>query len=753
MATAKKITTKTSAIGLALPRVESVSKVTGRALYFADISRPDALWVGFLRSPYAHARILRIDPTRARRHPGVNAVITGKDVSPRLEGLTLQDATVLARDRVLYIGEKVAGVAAVDRETVEEALGLIEVEYEELPAVFDPLDAMKPEAPLLHPDYANYRGMNKEPSLKNVRSVEQGSKGDIERGFAESDEIFENTFRTQMVHQAFIEPRGGVVDVDAQGRVAIWHCHQAPFAARKSLARHADLPEEMIMVHPLSTGGSFGGKLSYDDIVCLYYLAKAARKPVKYVENYSEELMDGQPRHAAVTTLRTGVKKDGRLWAWDGKVFYNGGAYGGRTPRNGMNGTLLLAGAYRTPHTRMAGYIVYTNQVPCGFFRAPGEVQTLYGVESHMDMMAEKLGLDPLEFRLRNVLRPGDTRPTDEPLRDPRGIEVLKRLRQITGWQRAKPRSSKPNILIGRGLALGDRHIGSGESSAELFLEADGSLRLATAVRDVGVGAYTMHRQVTAEVLGIDPELIRIDATGTDGPYDEGVRGQRGTHIEGQAVYRAANALMELLREKAAQFWKVSKEDIRWEKGCARLKKTKKILTLPELARMTNGQPLRALGHCKGGRPEVYAFQAISAEVEVDRESGQVGIRRLSLALDATKVINPIIYQGQIDGAAVQGLGFSLMENLVVEEGKVLALNLGDYKIPTIRDVPPLVTSRVKAQEGPGPFQAKSVAESAIGIIAPAIANAVYDATGVRIKEAPITAEKILAGLKEKKPG
>lgn len=751
MATQKKSNTPKTAIGRALPRVESASKVTGRALYFADVIRPGALWVGFLRSPYPHARILNVDTSRARRLPGVKAVISGKDVSPRLEGLTLQDATVLARDRVLYIGEKVAGVAAVDRETVEEALGLIEVEYQELPAVFDPLEAMKPEAPLLHPDYPHYKGFNKEPSLKNVRSVERGSKGDIDRGFAESDEVFENTFRTQMVHQAFIEPRGGVVDVDAQGRVAIWHCHQAPFAVRKSLARHADLPEEMIMVHSLSTGGSFGGKLSYDDIICLYYLAKAARQPVKYVESYSEELMDGQPRHAAVVTLRTGVKKDGRLWAWDGKVFYNGGAYGGRTPRNGMNGTLLLAGAYRTPHTRMAGYIVYTNQVPCGFFRAPGEVQTLFGVESHMDMMAEALGLDPLEFRLKNVLRPGDTRPTGEPLRDPRGIEVLKRIGQISGWRRAKPRPSRPNTLIGRGLALGDRHIGSGESSAELFLEADGSLRLATAVRDVGVGAYTMHRQVTAEVLEIDPELIRIDATGTDGPYDEGVRGQRGTHIEGQAVLRAATALVEALRKKAAEFWKVTDENVRWEKGCARLKGTKKVLSLSELAQLSNGQPLRGLGHCKGVRPDVYAFQAISAEVEVDRESGQVEIRRISLALDATKVINPIIYQGQIDGATVQGLGFALMENMPVEDGRVLTLNLGDYKIPTISDVPPLVTSRVKAEEGPGPFGAKSVAEAAIGIIAPAIANAVYDATGVRIKEAPITAEKILFELNKER--
>jgi CO/xanthine dehydrogenase Mo-binding subunit len=326
---------------------------------------------------------------------------------------------------------------------------------------------------------------------------------------------------------------------------------------------------------------------------------------------------------------------------------------------------------------------------------------------------------------------------------------VLKRVREISGWRKAKPRPSNPNVLIGRGIALGDRHIGSGESSAEIFVDADGSLRLATGVRDVGVGAYTMHRQVAAEVLGIDPEIIRITPTGTDGPYDEGVRGQRGTHIEGQAVHRAATALTQALRQKAAQIWKVSDEGVRWKKGRAHLQRSRKFLTLLDLARASNGQPLRGYGHCKGGRPEVYAFQVIAAEVEVDRASGQMKIRRLDLALDATKVINPIVYQGQIDGAAIQGVGFTVMENLAVEEGRVLTLNLGDYKIPTIRDVPPLVTSRVQAKEGPGPFGAKSVAESAIGIVAPAVANAVYDATGVRIQEAPITAEKIFSALME----
>ena len=743
-----------SVIGRGIPRVEGFSKVTGASVYSADVKRPNALWGGFLRSPYPHARILNVDTSRATKIVGVKAIITGKDVSPRLEGCSLQDKPVLARERVRYVGEKVAAVAATSKDEVEEALELIDVEYEELPAVFDPMDAMKPEAPILHPDYALYKGINKDESWRNVRSAERSHKGDIDRGFAESDRIFEHTFQTQAVHHAFVEPRAGLLEIDQQGRVDIWQCHQAPFQIRSWLAAHADLPEEMIAVHPVSTGGSFGGKQGSEDIICTYYLARASGRPVRYVESYAEELQDGQPRHPAVITLRTGVKRDGRLWAWDGKIFYNGGAYGSRTPRNGMNGTFLMAGTYRTPHVRMEGYIVYTNRVPSGYFRAPGELQALFAAESHMDMMAEELGLDPYEFRLLNALREGDTKPNGKPLRDPCAVQVLQRVAEVSKWKNPALRSSKgrPNVLLGRGLSLGDRHIGSGESSAQLFLEPNGSLRLVTAVRDVGVGAYTMHRQVVAEVLGVDPELVRIEVGGTDtGPYDEGVRGQRGTHVEGQAVWRAANSLMEILRDQAASRWNVETEQVRWERGQAFLTGSKRLnLSLRDLAHLSANSPPVGFGHFKAREPHNYAFQAMVAEVEVDRETGQVEVRGLNLAHDVTKIINPIIYQGQIEGAVMQGVGFTLSEHLVVEDGRVTTLSFGDYKIPTIRDLPSLTTSRVPANEGPGPFGAKAVAECGIGLVAPAIANAVYNATGVRVTELPISPEKILKGLAER---
>jgi CO/xanthine dehydrogenase Mo-binding subunit len=744
--------TAASVIGRPLPRAEGRAKVTGACPYTADIFQPGALWGKFLRSPLPHARILTIDTAKAKKVAGVKAVIAGGDVSPRLEGYTLQDKPILARGKVLYCGEKVAAVAAVDKDAAEEAASLIEVDYEELPAVFDPLQAMEERAPRLHPEYASYLGpASMAPDLKNVQSVVRAAKGDIERGFTESDEIFENTFRTQMVHQGFIEPRACLVAIDREGRVEVWFCHQASFKVRRWMAVHLGISEEKIIVYPVALGGSFGGKEGYEEALCTYYLAAAAGKPVKVVETYAEELLDGEPRHAAIVKLRTGVKKDGRLWAWEGKIFYNGGAYAARkpSPKANMSGTFMLAGSYNIPHTLMEGYAIYTNQIPCGYFRAPGEPQTLFAVESHIDMIAEALGLDALEFRLKNVLRRGDTRATGEPLSDPRGDAALSELGKICRWKKPLP-PAKRGKLRGRGLALGDRHVGHGESSAEIYLERDGAVRLVTSVRDQGVGAYTMHRQVAAETLGIEPGLIQVEIKGTaDGPYDEGVRGARGAHVEGQAVLRAAGDFIECLRRQAAAYWRVDISDVEWQAGRAWLLngRKSKSLGLEEIARMIEA-PLKGCGHYKAEKkPSVYSFQAIAADVEVDVETGAARVEKLYFTYDVTKVINPVIHQGQIDGAVVQGLGFSLMEEMAVDEGRVLTLSLGDYKIPNIKDVPPLVTSLVQANEGPGPFGVKAVAEAGISIVAPAIANAIYNATGVRITDLPVTAEKILAGL------
>ena len=739
-------------IGQPIPRVEGAEKVSGALRYAADTVRPGMLWGKVLRSALPHARLLHVDASRAKKLLGVKAVIAAADVNPRLIGAMLQDMPVFARDRVRYVGEEIAAVAAVDADTAEEAVHLIDVEYEELPAVFDPLEAMKPEAPVLHPDYASYRGpRTKMPELKNVQTLVTAGKGEIQKGFAESDRIFENSFRTQLVHQGYIEPYACTVEIDGEGRVAVWVANQAYFKLRKTLGEYLEIPPQQITIHPSNMGGSFGAKDFLSLTPAAYYLAKQTGRPVRFVKSYAEELTASSPRHPAVIVLRTGVKKDGTIWAWEGKTFYNGGAYGAYkpNPQGSMSGAYMVAGSYDIPHTLLEGYCVYTNQVPCGYFRAPGETQTLFAVESHIDMMAEALGIGPLEFRRLNCLKEGSTRATGEPLSDPHCLEVLDRVNKISGWGRKRRQSAAKNWLAGRGMALGDRHVGHGDSSFELVLENDGTLRLLSGVGDQGVGAYTMHRQVVSHLLGIDPNTVKIEVRDTSSaPYDQGIKGARGMHIEGQAVGRAAESLTEALRATAASHWDTAIEGVSWVNGAALLKQNgrKKRLTLKELARVSS-QPLKGFGEFAGHKPDVYSFQAVVVDVEVDSESGEARLRHLYFVYDVGTIINPLIHQGQIEGGIVQGLGYALAEEIQLDDGRITTVTLGDYKIPNIRDNVPLTTSLVRAKVGPGPFGAKSVAEAGISVVAPAVANAVYNATGVRITELPVTAEKVRNGL------
>lgn len=746
--TSKWASNKTSngPVGQPIPRVEGPAKVEGLSKYVADVSRPGILWGKTLRSPLPHARILNIDTSRAKRVHGVKAVITAHDVISRLVGASLKDMPVLARDKVRYVGEEVAAVAAIDADTAAEAIALIHVDYEELSAIFDPLEAMKPDAPPIHPEYATYEGpSSKAPELRNVQTLVQQSNGDIDKGFADSDYVFENTYQTQMVHQGYIEPHACLVEVDGNGRVAVWSSNQGMFKLRNELADYLGLRETDVIVHPATIGGSFGAKDNLSQVPVAYYLSSLTGRAVKFVKTYSEEFLASSPRHPALIVLRVGVRKNGTFLAWEGKTFYNGGAYGAFKPKGSMTGALKAAGSYAIPHTRIQGYCVYTNQVPCGYFRAPGEAQTLFAVESHVDFIADELGLDPLELRMRNAPQDGDTKPTGERLEDPHCKEVLIRLAKISSW--SKNRAQRKNRLCGRGMALGDRHVGTGESSCELVLNPDGDLCLRSGIGDQGVGAYTMHRQVVSQIIGVEPERVHIEIGDTNSaPYDEGIKGARGMHVEGRAVAQASEALVESLCAAAASHWGTDIKNVSWVGGRAASRRSKASLGLADLARLSS-DTIKSFGHYKGHKSDAYSFQAIVADVEVDRESGQIRVTRLYFVYDVTTVINPLIHQGQLEGAIVQGLGYALCEEMGIEDGRVMVSSLGDYKIFGVRDIPPLVTTFVKSTVGPGPFSAKAVAEAGISIVAPAIANAVCDATGVRITQLPITPEKVLRGM------
>ena len=410
-------------VGKPVTREDGPEKVSGKTCYSGDLMLPGMLWGKVLRSPLPHARIVHIDTSGALKLPGVHAVLTGRDLAGMLVGRTLRDTPLLAQEKVRFVGEKVAAVAADDVDTAEEALTLIEVEYEELPAIFDPVQAMQPEAPVVHDGAPIYEGPAGPVQPRgNISHHHTWSGGDVEQGFRESDLLFEHTFTTPWVHQGYMEPYACIVDIDEAGRIQVWANNKQPFRLRWQLASALGVPEDRIRVNPCAIGGDFGGKAGAMDVPLAYALAQRVGRPVKMIMNYVEELMAGNPRHPSVITIKTGVKQDGQLWARHTRVVYNGGAYGG------FRGALTLSGGrqagggpYRIPHFRIDNYMMYTNTIPCGSYRAPGEPQAVFAVESHTDMIARAMGIDPYAFRLKNVVQEGEVSGTGQLFRHVRG--------------------------------------------------------------------------------------------------------------------------------------------------------------------------------------------------------------------------------------------------------------------------------------------------------------------------------------------
>jgi len=714
-------------VGKPIGRVEGREKVTGTARYAADLFLPGLLWAKAVRSPLPHARIVRIDTDKARALPGVRAVLTGADVPGVLHGRRMLDLPLLARDRVRYIGEPVAVVAADDPDPAEEAATLVEAEYEELPAVFDPFEALKDGAPILHDNPGAYQGAPKERPHPNVQSVHREKHGDPEQGFREAARVFEHIFRTPLAHQGYIEPHAAVVAIDDDGRVQVWATHKMPFRMKAQLAHAIQLPPDRIRINLVPVGGDFGGKGFATDVPLCYFLARATGRPVKMVMSYTEELMASNPRHPSVIMLKTGVDRDGRIVARSARAVFNGGAYAAFKPIPNVNihGADQAGGVYRIPHFELESIVTYTNCVPCGHARAPGEPQMIFAVESHTDMMASELGMDPAEFRRRNLIGEGERLASGHRLERVKARETLDAALKASGWEERK----RP--FVGRGLAMSHRFAGLGDSNARIRIEVDGGVTVITATPDTGTGAYTVFQQIAAEVLGLPLKQVVVSPADTDTiENDAGAGASRVTHVAGQAVYRAAVAMRERIAEEAA---------------------TSPGASLAELARSAagRGRPLETDGRFSATKEDtVTAFCAQVATVEVDPETGQVKLLEMVTTHDAGTVINPIGHQGQIDGGLVQGMGLALMEEMRVEDGRVGTLSLGDYKLPVIKDIPPLTTVILEEPAGPGPFQAKSIGEGSISPVPAAIANAIFDSCGVRITDLPLTAEKVYFALK-----
>jgi CO/xanthine dehydrogenase Mo-binding subunit len=733
-------------IGKSLPSIEGEAKVAGKTIYTADFKLPGMLWAKALRSQISHARIVAIDASRAKSYPGVRAVLTAEDVPATLVGRRLEDMPILARDRVRFMGEKLAVVAAEDPNIAEEAAQLIDVQYEDLPAVFDPLEAIGREARPVHDELKTYHGSKySSPDLPNVQSRTHWGLGNVDQGFRESDRIFEHEFRTQSIHQGYLEPNAAVVAIREDGRVHVWAANKVPFELKKALAKAASLAPEKIVVHVMPLGGDFGGKGALMDVALCYFLARQTGRPVKMVMNYAEELMAISARHPAVIRVRTGVKKDGLLVARKIDIFWNGGAYGAMKPNIYVNlaGARFAAGAYHVPHVSIDSYVVYTNSVPSGHFRAPGFAQVTFAAECQMDTIAKALGIDPLEIRLRNAIRDGDPLPNGRSMTQVKCREVLKAAGKASHWGRRQARS-----CVGRGLALSYKDGASGDANASLRLHRDGTVSILTTYADQGAGTHTIIRQIAAEVLNIPERQITVQVGSTDNFETEiGVGAARVAKVMGRATEQGAGRLKEVILTQAAAFLDCTPEQIEIKKGlCVRRGRDKRTVSFAQLAHeaQERGQLIEAKSYYTATEPHGEgSFCAVVAEVEVDVETGQVRPLKLVAALDVARILNPLAHQGQIDGGIIQGVGFALMEEIVQKDGRILTLNLGDYKLPSIQDIPALKTILIKEPFGSGPFQTKPIGETSIVPIAAAIANAVHDATGVRIAALPITAEAI----------
>jgi CO/xanthine dehydrogenase Mo-binding subunit len=734
-------------VGQPIPRTDNVGKVTGEARYTSDVLLPGTLWAKTLRSPHSHARIVRLDVSRAASAPGVRAVITGADARGILYGRRYRDISVLAQGKVRFLGERVAAVAADTLEQAEQALELIQVDYEELPAVFDPVAAAKPDAPIIHPDLNTYKGLpHPIEGQTNVFVREAFIRGDVEAGFAQAERIIENTFTVARVHQGFLEPHCCLVWIDEQGRVQMWSPNKVPHGLKESMSKAFDIDKSKIRVNPVVIGGDFGGKgAPIDEPIC-YLLAVRTGKPVKMVMEYREEFIAGAPRHAGVVRFKTGVNRDGTIVAHEMDAYLDAGAYGGFRPGAVVGGISHAMGCYRAQHAKIVTSRVYTNNLPGGQMRAPGEPQAFFAGESHIDCVARELGMEPVEFRRKNLIEDGDATLTGAQYEAIRAKEILNAVVQAAGYNTSKPKN------VGRGVAMGYRSPGTGTASLKVALNRDGSIAIHTSVFEQGTSTYTTMRQTVAEELHCDPEDIRIEILDTDSGVDSdsGIGGSRGTRVTTGAAYQGARAAKEALLTLAEKLLGWSKAEMTVE--------GKEIVHLKTSKRQRWDALLSAAGRAIVGesfnedeeRAPFTAFAAQVAEVAVDPETGAVTLRRMTTAHDTGVIMNPIGHQGQIEGGVVQGVGYGLIEYLPVQDGRVEVAHFGDYKIPNVKDIPPLKTVVLESESGVGPYKVKGIGENPISPVAPAIANAIEDAVGVRIRDLPITAEKIFRAMQRR---
>lgn len=739
-------------VGKPFPRIDGVVQASGTALYASDITLPGMLHGKVLRSRFPHARLLRLDTVKAEKASGVKAVVTVRDTAKvpySLMAPAYADKLVFADAKVRNLWDEVAAVAAIDEETAEAALSLIEAEYEELPAVFDPGEAMKPEAPKIH-EVEN-----------NILCHPVKEEGDVEKGFREADLVYEDTSQFLAASHCCMETHCAVASFDVRGNLTLYTSTQAPYYVRWDLARVLGMPLEKIRIMKVHVGGGFGSKSRIKEVDAIAaLLAKKSGRPVKLWLDRSDEFAGTKSRHAMTIKLKSGVKKDGTLLALEGKIIVDLGAYNdiGQEVTQFMH----LAGPYLVPNFKREGFAVYTNNNNGGRFRGFAGPAECYALETHLNFVAKELGLDPLEFRLKNAKHKGEIIEQGRLLGY--GLDVsLSKAASLMGRGQQEKEAQAGHLRRGLGLAC-SANWGTGNpgdvSSAFVRIADNGKITVLSGVTEIGGGQDTAMAQMAAETLSVSVEDIRMVTMDTDAtPIDLGSRASRCTFMAGHAVKLAAvDARRELLK-LAAKKLEVHENDLGIEMGRVYVKGSPdralsfaQVVEGPgatKLARAVLGKGYYDRDETLGRGAKLFCgYSTHVAEVEVDTQTGQVQVLRLVAASDMGRAINPLAVEGQLQGGAGQGLGYALSEGLARDSGNVTNKTFSDYRIPCASDAPQVHPILIEPVNPYGPYGAHGVGEPASLPTAAAIGNAIYDAVGVRIMDLPITAEKVLKALK-----
>lgn len=765
-------------VGTSVKRVDGVKKVTGSLKYVDDMKLPRMLHAAVKRSPYAHAKILSIDTSEAENLKGVKHIVTGDDYTKR-GGLYLEDKNFLAVGKARYMGEAVAAVSAETQEIAEEACRLIKVVYEELPAVTDAVEGMKPDAPLVHPDLGDYQYAPvffPKPGT-NISNHYKLRKGDVDKGFEEADEIVENDFYVPHVQHVPIENHVAIAQVDADDYYTVWASCQSPFAVRAALCGAFDIPMNKMRVISPAIGGGFGSKAGTTlEGIVIPLARKANGRPVKLTYSREDEFVNAFVRQGLHVKMKTGVRKDGQIVAVKNEFVWDGGAY----TEYGVNITKAAGyastGPYDIPNVYTDSYCVYTNHPVGGPYRGFGMSEIHFAIEQNLDIVAERLGISGLDIRKINCIKPGGVTGTGEVV-DVAGLsECIDKAAAAIDYHTPSVQPDDPYKVRGKAVACGWKAPSmpnNAASSAVIKLNEDGTAHLLVSAQDIGQGSDTVMIQIAAEVLGISPEKITVKTGDTDHtPYEWQTVASRITYSAGRAVVEAAEDAKAQLLELAQLKLGIFKRDLELRDGyiVSKIYPDKKV-AIGELAlglTMADGSGIHGpiIGRGAfippnvrnadketglGEHPVVFwTYGCQGTEIEVDKRTGQIKVLKVSSVFDVGRVINPQLLEGQLEGAIIQGLGTALFEELMLKDGKVLNPSFVDYKIPVADDMPELIVDFVENPEETGPFGARGVAEPAMVPTAPAIANALYNALGIRLYTMPLTAERVLTAYKEK---